>query len=514
MNERTKGISLDRSTRVIAVASGKGGVGKSTLTANLAAAFDRLGQRVGVLDADVYGHSIPHMLGVHQRPVVVDRMIVPPVRDELKLMSIGFFLDENEPVMWRGPMLHRALEQFLSDVHWGELDTLLVDMPPGTGDVSISLGQLLPRAEVVVVTTPQPAAQQVAVRAAQMARTTNMRLLGAVENMSSLVGSGEEIFGSGGARPRRRARRATAREDPARPAPARERGPRRAARLGRAGCRGVGRDPSTRRGDRRHVARRGSESSSRSPSSAPRASTLQPEDVVPRLARSGSTSVARPSSPSTSSRRTARSGVTASPGSSGWRRTWIPKPTGALVVDEGYERWDGNGAVGYLTLAAVCDAQIASPPERARIVVASHCFPTGMLGHYTRRLAEAGLVAALTATSPARLGHPEGGPPLAGTNPLSIAIPSSDGEPVVADVSMGAVTYGDVIAGLAEPDQLVPFGGEQAHKAFALALGLQLLVDALAGEGTAPSCSSPARGRPVPSCAAARGVRLPGDTKP
>jgi len=198
VSPRTKGISLDRSTRVIAVASGKGGVGKSTLTANLAAAFDRLGHRTGVLDADVYGHSIPHMLGVHQRPVVVDRMIVPPVRGELKLMSIGFFLDENDPVMWRGPMLHRALEQFLSDVHWGELDTLLVDMPPGTGDVSISLGQLLPRAEVVVVTTPQPAAQQVAVRAARMARTTNMRLLGAVENMSGLVGSGEEIFGSGG----------------------------------------------------------------------------------------------------------------------------------------------------------------------------------------------------------------------------------------------------------------------------------------------------------------------------
>ncbi len=198
VSPRSKGISIDRSTRVIAVASGKGGVGKSTLTANLAAAFDRLGHRTGVLDADVYGHSIPHMLGVHQRPVVVDRMIVPPVRGELKLMSIGFFLDENEPVMWRGPMLHRALEQFLSDVHWGELDTLLVDMPPGTGDVSISLGQLLPRAEVVVVTTPQPAAQQVAVRAAQMARTTNMRLLGAVENMTALVGSGEEIFGSGG----------------------------------------------------------------------------------------------------------------------------------------------------------------------------------------------------------------------------------------------------------------------------------------------------------------------------
>jgi len=151
-----------------------------------------------VLDADVYGHSIPHMLGVHQRPVVVDRMIVPPVRDELKLMSIGFFLEDNAPVMWRGPMLHKALEQFLSDVHWGELDTLVVDMPPGTGDVSISLGQLLPRAEVLVVTTPQPAAQQVAVRAAQMAEKTNMRLIGAVENMSYLVGTGEELFGVGG----------------------------------------------------------------------------------------------------------------------------------------------------------------------------------------------------------------------------------------------------------------------------------------------------------------------------
>jgi ATP-binding protein involved in chromosome partitioning len=138
------------------------------------------------------------MLGVHQRPVVVDRMIVPPVRDELKLMSIGFFLEDNAPVMWRGPMLHKALEQFLSDVHWGDLDTLVVDMPPGTGDVSISLGQLLPRAEAVVVTTPQPAAQQVAVRAAQMAEKTNMRLVGAVENMSYLVGSGAELFGSGG----------------------------------------------------------------------------------------------------------------------------------------------------------------------------------------------------------------------------------------------------------------------------------------------------------------------------
>jgi len=192
VTERTKGISLDRSTRVIAVASGKGGVGKSSLTVNLAAAFSALGQRVGVLDADVYGHSIPHLLGIRQRPVVVERMIVPPVKDDLKLMSIGFFLDDNSPVMWRGPMLHRALEQFLSDVHWGELDTLVVDMPPGTGDVSISLGQLLPRAEAVIVTTPQPLAQEIAARAALMAQKTNMRLLGVVENMSG------EVFGSGG----------------------------------------------------------------------------------------------------------------------------------------------------------------------------------------------------------------------------------------------------------------------------------------------------------------------------
>jgi ATP-binding protein involved in chromosome partitioning len=193
-----KGLSLDPGTRVVAVASGKGGVGKSSLTASLAAALAERGEAVGVLDADVYGHSIPHMLGVHQRPVVVDKMIVPPVRGELKLMSIGFFLDDNSPVMWRGPMLHRALEQFLSDVHWGRLDTLVVDMPPGTGDVAISLGQLLPRAEALVVTTPQPAAQQVAVRAAQMAQRTGMRVLGVVENMSWLVGTGQELFGSGG----------------------------------------------------------------------------------------------------------------------------------------------------------------------------------------------------------------------------------------------------------------------------------------------------------------------------
>src|SRR5947208_2943353 len=192
VEERSKGISVDRTTRVIAIASGKGGVGKSSLTVNLAAAFAGLGHRTGVLDADVYGHSIPHLLGISQKPVLVDRMMIPPVKHDLKLMSIGFFLDENSPVMWRGPMLHRALEQFLSDVHWGELDVLLVDMPPGTGDVSISLGQLLPRAEAVIVTTPQPLAQEVAVRAAIMAQKPNMRVIGVIENMTS------EVFGAGG----------------------------------------------------------------------------------------------------------------------------------------------------------------------------------------------------------------------------------------------------------------------------------------------------------------------------
>jgi ATP-binding protein involved in chromosome partitioning len=147
---------------------------------------------VGVIDADIYGHSIPHLLGVRQRPIVVDKMIVPPVRGRLKLISIGNFLDDNAPVMWRGPMLHRALEQFLSDVHWGELDTVVVDMPPGTGDMAISLGQLLPRAEVLVVTTPQLLAQEVASRAATMAQRTGQKLLGVVENMSGAA------FGAGG----------------------------------------------------------------------------------------------------------------------------------------------------------------------------------------------------------------------------------------------------------------------------------------------------------------------------
>jgi (2R)-3-sulfolactate dehydrogenase (NADP+) len=185
-----------------------------------------------------------------------------------------------------------------------------------------------------------------------------------------------------------------------------------------------------------------------------------------------------------------------------------------VLDDPGFQRWDGNGALGYLTLAAVVDAQLADPPAHARLVVAQRCFPTGMLGYWVRRLARGGLVAALTATSPARLGHPDGGPKLAGTNPLAIAIPSSEGEPLVCDVSMGRVTYGAVLAGEAAAEELVPFGGEHAHKAFALALGLQLLVDSLVaepGHGAVLLVARP-EADPLPALRArAVGVRLPGE---
>ena len=152
-----------------------------------------------------------------------------------------------------------------------------------------------------------------------------------------------------------------------------------------------------------------------------------------------------------------------------------------LEAEAGFERWDGHGALGYLVLEEIVRATLAYPPERARVVVVRRCFPTGVLGYWVRRLADEGLVAALTATSPQRLPHPDGGPPLTGTNPLAIAIPSSDGRPIVADVSMGAVTHGAVLSGEAQPEELVPFGGVQAHKAFALAVGLELVVGALAG---------------------------------
>jgi (2R)-3-sulfolactate dehydrogenase (NADP+) len=202
-----------------------------------------------------------------------------------------------------------------------------------------------------------------------------------------------------------------------------------------------------------------------------------------------------------------------------WLETWEPIDTHAqperVVSEPGYERWDGNGALGYLTLAAVVAAQLAAPPEHARLVVCSRTFPTGALGYWVRQLAAGGLVGVLTATSPRRLAPPGGGEPLAGTNPLAIAIPSSDGRPVVADVSMGAVTWGAVIAGEARAEELVPFGGAQAHKAFALAVGLQLLVDSLTPEGDFGAVLLVARPEddPVPALRAlAAGARLPGDT--
>jgi hypothetical protein len=184
------------------------------------------------------------------------------------------------------------------------------------------------------------------------------------------------------------------------------------------------------------------------------------------------------------------------------------------VSEPGFQRWEGRGALGYLTLAAICDAQLAEPPEHARVVAARECFPTGMLGHYVRTLAEGGLVAVLTSTSPARLGHPDGGPKVASTSPLAIAIPSSDGRPLVSDVSMGRVTYGDVLAGAAAEDDLVPFGGEQAHKAFALAIALQLLVDSLVvdGYGAVLIVARP-EADPVPALRQrVPGMRLPGDS--
>jgi ATP-binding protein involved in chromosome partitioning len=188
-------------TRVYAVASGKGGVGKSSVTVNLAAAMAADGLRVGVVDADVYGFSVPRMLGVEQRPTQVDDMILPPLAHDVKVISIGMFVPGNQPVVWRGPMLHRALQQFLSDVFWGDLDVLLLDLPPGTGDIAISVAQLVPSAEILVVTTPQRAAAEVAERAGAIALQTHQQVVGVIENMSWLEqpdGSRVELFGSGG----------------------------------------------------------------------------------------------------------------------------------------------------------------------------------------------------------------------------------------------------------------------------------------------------------------------------
>jgi ATP-binding protein involved in chromosome partitioning len=188
-------------TRVYAVASGKGGVGKSSVTVNLAAALAAKGLAVGVVDADIYGHSVPRMLGASERPTQVEDMIMPPQAHGVKVISIGMFTAGNAAVVWRGPMLHRALQQFLADVYWGDLDLLLLDLPPGTGDVAISLAQLLPTAEILVVTTPQAAAAEVAERAGAITMQTHQRLAGVVENMSWLelpTGERMEIFGAGG----------------------------------------------------------------------------------------------------------------------------------------------------------------------------------------------------------------------------------------------------------------------------------------------------------------------------
>jgi len=188
-------------TRVVGISSGKGGVGKSSVTVNLAVALAARGLEVGLLDADVYGFSAPKMLGVTRHPVAIDDLLVPPTAHGVRCLSMGFFVADDQPVIWRGPMLHKALEQFLVDAYWGEPDFLLVDMPPGTGDVALSLGQYLPRTEIVVVTTPQPAAQRVAQRSAYAARRLKLAVRGVVENMSWFTaddGTRYELFGSGG----------------------------------------------------------------------------------------------------------------------------------------------------------------------------------------------------------------------------------------------------------------------------------------------------------------------------
>ncbi|MDN5807420.1 MAG: Mrp/NBP35 family ATP-binding protein [Brevibacterium sp.] len=191
----------DSLTKIYAVASGKGGVGKSSITANLAVSLAQSGLRVGVVDADIYGFSIPSMLGLSGKPTRVDDMIIPQVAHDVKVMSIGMFVPTNQAVVWRGPMLHRALQQFLTDVFWGDLDVLLLDLPPGTGDIAISVAQLLPGSELLVITTPQQAAAQVAERAGSIATQTDQRLAGVIENMSWMEmpdGTRMEVFGSGG----------------------------------------------------------------------------------------------------------------------------------------------------------------------------------------------------------------------------------------------------------------------------------------------------------------------------
>lgn len=191
----------ESATRVFAVASGKGGVGKSSMTVNLGAALANQGLKVGIVDADIYGHSVPNLLGSTEAPTVIDDMLMPPQAHNLKFISIGQFVEGNAPVVWRGPMLHRAIQQFLADVFWGDLDILLLDLPPGTGDIALSVAQLIPNAELLVITTPQAAAAEVAERAGSLSQQTRQRVAGVIENMSAMVmpdGSTMDIFGSGG----------------------------------------------------------------------------------------------------------------------------------------------------------------------------------------------------------------------------------------------------------------------------------------------------------------------------
>jgi ATP-binding protein involved in chromosome partitioning len=188
-------------TRVLGISSGKGGVGKSSTTVNLAIALAKKGYEVGILDADVYGFSVPKMLGISRNPLLIDDLMLPPVAYGVRCISVGFFVSDETPVIWRGPMLHKALEQFLVDVYWGDLDFLLLDMPPGTGDVALSMGQYLPKSEILVVTTPQPAAQRVAQRSAYAARQLKLPLRGVIENMSWFIGDDGKkylLFGEGG----------------------------------------------------------------------------------------------------------------------------------------------------------------------------------------------------------------------------------------------------------------------------------------------------------------------------
>ncbi len=204
LGREPKPLSIRADTAVIGIASGKGGVGKSTISANLAVSLARAGRRVGLLDADVWGFSIPRMFGIAERPRVVDKAMVPLERHGVKLMSTGFFVEEDQPVIWRGPLVHRAIEQFLTEVSWGDLDYLLLDLPPGTGDVTITAAKLVSSLKLVMVTTPQPVASRVAVRGGHMAHKAGVAVVGVIENMSYLIcehcGEKNYLFGKGGGR--------------------------------------------------------------------------------------------------------------------------------------------------------------------------------------------------------------------------------------------------------------------------------------------------------------------------